>query len=379
MAKHTNLLWASTSHGKTALLNTFARGLHESTGKKTRVVSAEKAQSEGIFREGIEAGWILPWWIDDNRDVTGSVITPFERMTDAMLGKWPLDAANPLSPLVPAFSTQYRAVCREKDKAGHEGKDVIVYQSEKAPQNTTSLRCPKCSQAVIVETVRQITDKRLEEVGAYFIEGLTEMGAMMMQNMAQRAARGESTGGDIPVRFQDGQMWVGSPTRGHYGTAQNQLKNRVGESKHLPVDYVWWTAGREDGKDSDRNITVFGPKLPGSAATADVPRWFGTTLSSCAVPVAGANGTQAIEYRLYLQKYFCTWIDAIKQMENLVNNRIPPERLRGIPSYVVIDQSKDHVEDIGGMKIRFGERSTVLWDICRLIEERQAPLKVVGK
>jgi len=372
MARQTNLLWASTGHGKTALLLTFARGLWLERKLKTRLVSAEKAQSEGMLREGIEAGWIIPWWIDDRREADGSVTTPFERMTDAMLGKWPLDLANPFSPLVSAFSIQYKAVCRNVEK--HQDKaDVLVYQSDKPTNVVAQLKCPKCSQAVVLETVRVVTDKRLEEVGAYFLEGLTEFGAIMMQNMAQRAAKGESTGGDIPVRFQDGGLWIGAATRGHYGTAQSQIKNKVGESRHLPVDYVWWTAGREDGKDSDRNVTVFGPKLPGSAATADVPRWFGTTLSCCAVPVtAGANGQPGdvkLEYRLYLKPYRQHWIDTIKMMENVVDNRIPPERLKGIPDYVKIDHEQAQIE-VAGIKMK---PETILWEITKLIESRQNP------
>lgn len=370
MAKHTNLIWGSTGSGKTGLLLTFARGLWLDRGLKTRLVSAEKSQSEGILREGIEEGYIQPWWLDDRRTAQGDVETPFERMTDAMLGKWPLDPQNPFSPLTSAFSIAYKAICRNVEKHP-DRSEVLVYQSDKASTNAASLKCPKCSSAVVQETVRVLSDIRLKEVGAYIYEGLTEFGAMMMSNLSIRAAKGENTGGDIPVRFKDGQMDIGSPTRGHYGTAQSQLKNRVGESKHLPVDYVWWTAGREDGKDDDRGILVFGPKLPGHAATSDVPRWFGTTLSACSVPVENGNN----EYRLYLQKYLQTWIPLIAKTENVVNNRIPPERLQGIPQYVVVDHSKQVIE-VAGVKM---SPKTLLYDITRLIEERQAPVKKEGK
>ena len=116
-------------------------------------------------------------------------------------------------------------------------------------------------------------------------------------------------------------------------------------------------------------MLVFGPKLPGHAATADVPRWFGTTLSTCAVPVQ-ANGTQATEYRLYLQKYYQDWIQIISKQENVVNNRIPPERLKGIPQFVKVDHEKDVLE-VAGVKMK---PSRLLWEVTKLIELRQSPI-----
>jgi hypothetical protein len=371
MAKHLSMLWGGTGTGKTDLLGTFAKGLFEGEGKKTRLVSAEKAQSEGILREGIEAGYILPWWLNDRMDATGNVETPFERLTDAMLGKWPADTNNPYSSLISAFSIQYKATCREAAK--HPQKDEkLIYQGEKPPTSASQLQCPMCKTAVILETVRVVTDERLKEVGAYFCEGATEYGDMMMQNLQRRAALGESTGGNVATRFQDGQMWVGSNTQGHYGTAQNQIKNKVGESVHLPVDYVWWTAVMEDGKDEDRGgVLVFGPKIPGVKKTADVPRWFGSTLSTCTVPVM-KNGAQEAEYRLYLKEYFQDWIPLIAKQRCIVDNRIPAGRLKDIPQFIAVDHTKAEVE-VAGTKLKL---STLLYDVTKLIESRQNPKKV---
>lgn len=361
------------------MLKTFAKGQWEATGKRTRVVSGEKQQSEGVLREGIEAGWILPWWINDRRDSAGNIETPFERLTDAMLGHWPEDTANPFSKLVPAFGVEYRAMCRANQK---HPEDVQVYRDTKAPTTTTALKCPKCQSPVIVDVVRVVTDTRLSEIGAYFMEGASEFGDIMMSNMAVRTATlqasgqnmsGAGVGGNVAIAFKDGDYVLGGNTQGHYGIAQNQLKNKIGESAHLPVEYVWWTAVIEDGKDQDRGgIMVFGPKIPGNAKTADVPRWMGTTLSTCTVPVQNGQVQQS-EYRLYLREYYQDWIPMIAKQRCIVNNRIPPENLKGIPQFVKVDFDLDTLE-IAGRKCK---PKTLLWDITKIIEERQAPVAQV--
>lgn len=374
MAKHTNLIWAPTSCGKSSLFMGFAKGMFEETGKRTRLVSAEKSQSEGIFREGIEAGYITPWWIDSKMGADGQMETPFERLVEAMLGDWPLDPANPYSTLVKAFAIQYKAVCKNAEK--HETKaDVLVYQSDKLTAQAMQLICPKCKTAAVQETIRVVADRRLDEVGCYIYEGMTEFSELLMQNLQKRAALGENTGGNIATRFQDGQMMIGSNTQGHYGTAQNQMRNHIRESRHLPVDYVWWSARMEDGKDDDRGGTVvFGPKISGTKKTPEIPAWFGTTLSACSVPVTTNNKTES-EYRLYLREYYMDWIQIVAKVKCIVDNRIPPANLKGIPQFVKVDHELKEL-DVAGVKM---PTETLLWHVTKLIEARQAPKKAEVK
>ncbi len=372
MAKHTSLLWAPSNCGKSSLFMGFAKGLFEVTGKRTRLVSAEKAQSEGIFREGIEKGYVLPWWIDAKMGADGRMETPFQRLIEAMLGDWPLDVTNPYSTLVKAHTIQYRATCNNSDK--HPDKQPkLVYQSDKATNIVSELTCPLCKKAAVLETVRVIADKRLDEVGCYVFEGMTEFSEILMQNLQKRAALGENTGGNIATRFQDGDVWIGSNTQGHYGTAQNEMRNHIRESRHLPVDYVWWSARMEDGKDSDRGgVLVFGPKIAGTAKTPEIPAWFGTTLSCCTVPVTKNNATES-EYRLYLKEYFQDWIQVIAKVKCIVDNRIPPANLKGIPQFINWTQPSEKPEvEVAGVKMPL---ETLLWHVTRLIEARQVAQK----
>lgn len=373
MAKHTNLIWSPTGCGKSSLLAGFAKGMFEETGKRTRLVSAEKSQSEGIFREGIEAGYVIPWWIAAKMGADGHMETPFERMIEAMLGDWPVDHENPFSPLTRAYAIQYRATCPNADKH-KEKQPKLVYQSDKAATQAVLLVCPECKAATIQETARVISDKRLADVGGYTFEGLTEFSELLMQNLSKRAALGENTGGNIATRFQDGNTMIGSNTQGHYGTAQTQARNHVRESGFLPVDYVWWSARMEDGKDDERGgVLVYGPKIAGTKKTPEIPAWFGTTLSACEVPIVNGNTTVS-EYRLYLRSYYQDWIPLVSKTRCIVDNRIPPANLKGIPQYVKVDHEQKEVE-VAGVKMRV---ETLLWGITRLIESRQNP-KVVGK
>lgn len=368
MAKHTNLIWAPSGCGKSSLFAGFAKGMFETTGQKTRLVSGEKSQSEGIFREGIEAGYVIPWWIDAKMGADGLMETPFERLVEAMLGDWPADHLNPYSPLVKAFSIQYRATCHNIDKHP-EKQPKLVYQSDKPAAQASLLLCPLCRQATIQETARVVADKRLEEVGCYMFEGMTEFSELLMQNLQKRAALGENTGGNIATRFQDGQMMIGSNTQGHYGTAQTQMRNHVRESRHLPVDYVWWSARMEDGKDDDRGgVVVFGPKIAGTKKTPEIPSWFGTTLSACSVPVIRNNTLQS-EYRLYLREFYMEWIPAVAKTRCIVDNRIPPANLKGVPQYVLVDHEQKELE-VAGQKMR---PEVLLWQITKMIEARQNP------
>lgn len=367
MSRQCLLLWGPAGSGKSNLLATAARGYHEASGRKVRLVSAESIQSQSMLSELITAGIVEAWFLDQRKE------TPFERMYRSVLGDWPLDPQEPLSPLVPAFTFRFKATC---DKC-----QTTPYDSEKAPEPAAlaQLKCPKCKEPLLVRTLRVPNPRNgIQHVGMYLFEGLTEFSQMMMDNMADRVAKletmggtNEKQGGDVAVRFRDGDYWVGGNTQSHYGTAQRQIKLRVDESKHLiGADYVLWTAVEADDRDekNKRQGRCFGPKVAGTAATPDIQRWFGPTLGTRIVP-AGGDGNKEVEFRLYMQTYFQKWDALDKNVPNLCNNRIPPHQLKrgepgGVPDFYPVKP----------------EDKTLLWRVIQLIDEKQglSPLRKDG-
>ena len=342
-AKTVIALWGSSGHGKTSLLQTFIEGFQKETGKKVRLYTAESAQM-GPLNESVARGWLEYWAIDN-------AAFPFERIHDATQGAWPEDPTDPVSKVIPAFRYQHVAKCPECS--------TLIYQAEKPPAQLMQ-SCPKCKRPVATRVVREINPANgLDKVGCVIYESGTEFGDLMMRNMSDRSAKGETIGENTAARFQDGALWVAGQSRTSYGLAQRHMKNAIGESKHLPVDYVIWTFTKERGQDDERKVPVFGPKLPGSAVTSDVPRWFGPTLSACMVPQK--DGTK--QYRLYLSPYFETWNPLTKDVENMCNNRIPPAQLLtpdGMGNATVPDFYKFDASD-----------RTLMWRVVRMIEAKQ--------
>lgn len=335
-------LWGSSGSGKTSLLNTFAIGQHRANGKRTRLYSAESAQ-RGPIDGAIAKGIVEAWFIDN-------AAHPFERIIDATQGAWPDDPNDPYSLVNPAFSYKWIAKCPQCA--------TVVYTNDKQPIASAVLTCPKDKTVCAARVTREQNPKNgIGDIGAVMFEGGTAFGEMLMDNMTQRSAKGEKMGEDVAVRFKDGSAEVATSSRSSYGIAQRRVKGAVDASRQLPTSYVWWTFTAERGEDTDRRIPVFGPKLPGSAATPDVPRWFGPLLGVVRVPPIG---NQPEEIRLYLRSYYQTWNDFTKGIECVVNTRIPPAQLRegrpdAVPSYFVYKPDNE----------------TLLWDVMQLIEERQ--------
>lgn len=346
--KQTVLIWGPTESGKSGLLATAARGYYQATKRKVRLVTAESAQSGSQLAGLIAEGIVQPWFLDNRAD------TPFERIYQACLGYWPIDPNEPLSPLVPAFTYRYEAKC---DKCGK-----LLYGSEAPAKDVNLLTCKPCQLPAIQRTIRVPNERNgIQEIGMYLFEGLTEFSEMMMKDMSRRVAMGEAMtgekqGGEVAIRFRDGDLWIGGNTQGQYGTAQSQIKSRVDESKHLlGVDYVIWTAveGMDTDEKNKRTGKVFGPKIAGNAKTGDVPRWFGPTLGTRKVPQHGTM--KGDEYRLYLSTYFQAWDTLDSKIPNICNNRIPTHQLSDVPAHLVVDPND----------------TTLLWRVLQMIEKKQ--------
>lgn len=344
-AKQHVAIYGPSGTGKTSALGTLIEGYHAANPEKViRLVTAESAQTPSILRRHLDAGYLQMWPID-------SAAYPFERITDAVTGAWASDLNDPIGKPIAAFRYEHIGVCPQCQKE--------VYRAATAPKLPNAVVCPVCKPTpppVPVRIVRSTNPENgLDKVGMYLFEGGTAFGELMMDRMATLTARGEKIGGDAAVRFKDGDYEVGGSTQNHYGTAQRQVKQKVQESRLLPVDFVVWTFTKEMGTDENSRIAVYGPKLPGSAATPDVPRWFGPTLALTMLDSG--------ERRLYLKPFKEDWNQATAKLQHLVNNRVPPEALntpsklwpKGVPDYVLFSP----------------DNKTMLYDVLTELENRQ--------
>lgn len=325
-------LYGPAHSGKTSLLQTFAKGLFEATGKKTRVYTGENYDP---LQPGISEGYVEVWQVVHPR-------YPFERLKEIVKGGWTLDAGDQTAPVIPAFeATKYIAAC--------VGCEKVLHSSPALPAN--EIMCATCKRPVPIKRERKLNPGNgLDKVGAVAYEGLVAFGEMLMDNMSDRSAKGEKIGEDVAVRFQDGETMVAGSSRSSYGIAQRRIKVGVEESRLLPVEYVIWTGLKNRGTDDERRTQVFGPKLVGAAATDDIPRWFGPTLALATVPLPSGS-----ERRIYLTSFFETWNPQTASIENLAGSRIPPSNLEGVPAWVVNER----------------RNPKMLWEVVQAIGKRQ--------
>ena len=144
----------------------------------------------------------------------------------------------------------------------------------------------------------------LSKIGLIAYESLQSLAALMMQNLAEKAAKGISIGGDSMVRFKatDGResVDIGGSNRTHYGIVQNRIARDVRRGFALPVDWVLWTSSVTRDEDPNSNRRVVGPEVVGKALATEVPRWFHYTFRAEGEP---AKGNIAGEHLLYLTNY----------------------------------------------------------------------------
>src|ERR1035441_9540979 len=352
MAKQMIAVWAPSGTGKTSLLASFLTGLHRATGKRGRLYNVDGGVDSIKHLEAAGALDIFEM---------GNQAYPFEAMLDVSRGYWPRDPKDALSQLESPMLVRYIAECTVCNKR--------VYDQDKACVTTHVVCTCKASIPVRPRNVwNPANDLSKNNVGVLMYEGGTGFGEKMMDNMSDRSAKGEKIGEDIAVRFKDGGLDIGGVSRSAYGIAQRRVKRAVEYSRMVPgVDYVIWTFHKARGEDDVKRSPVFGPKIVGSAATDDVPRWFGPCLSLTSAP----NGKDS-ERRVYMTNYFETWNQVTASVECLANSRIPVSVLDGVPPYFVFDKSK---------KGEFGAE-TILYDIVQLIERKQAEaakLALAGK
>lgn len=167
------------------------------------------------------------------------------------------------------------------------------------------------------------------DLGVVIFEGLTGIADLLMQDLADQAAKGINIGGQANVNFRQGDVTIGGNNQAHYGLVQSRLASSVMQSQRLPVDYVVWTALARRGQDQDNLTTILGPQAAGKALTSEIPRWFQLSLVLADVP-ANPVLKQPAEHRIYLRDH----IDALSGNAKMLGNDRTPLDSTPLPEYI---------------------------------------------
>lgn len=267
-------------------------------------------------------------------------IEPMETMEDASFGAWPEKIDDPYTGyaqpdvrLVMPQETRWTVFCQ----AGHPVKTV----RSKTLLNGFSIQCPTCKTVTTMNNWSKVTEASYrapgaKHVGLYMFDSGTSLQDWAMQDMAFRAARGE-IGGEGSALGKDakiisGKYTFGSNNRAHYGFAQNRIHSWVKNSRTIPGQVVppIWTFLELRSTDDARGVPIFGPKIAGSAKTADIPSWMG----NCVHASKEENDKGRMVFRLWLT----THIDPGSTIPHLAKTRAEPGTL---PNYLEDDEKEE--------------------------------------
>lgn len=238
-------------------------------------------------------------------------VEPFETMENLSKGWWPeviLDRytglAAPDVRLVPPVRTEWAVYCKE----GH----LVKRTEHKKILDGFSLQCPECKLITNPSNwsdVQEIVVRApgVEHVGLYAFESGTSLSDWAMEDMANTAALnapGTKDGNALSgtgARIVSGAYAFGANTQQHYGFAQNSVRRWIKNSRIIPGMVVppIWSFLLQRGTDENANMAVFGPKIAGSAKTAEIPSWMGNCLHS--EIVTSPKGER--KYRLWLTNH----------------------------------------------------------------------------
>lgn len=222
MLFNTMVLYGPTGTRKTSQIGEFAKYIYKTTGKQTRMISADGGGWAPV-QDLINAGIIEAWRITDEENLLSAI-----RSCGA--GAWPKLMKN----------------------------GIRVSGPVAIPQNK---------------------HKALKDVGAYAVEGWASIASGVMGDSVDK---GRKINEDIVSKFSErgdfGEFSFGAPSRGHYGFAQRFILDMIKGFTGLPVDRTLFTSLEGKGEDKISKQTVYGPATAGGAITASIPQYVGDCL-----------------------------------------------------------------------------------------------------
>lgn len=228
----TILLYGRTNSGKSSQIGTLAEHVFKTTGKATRLYTADKGGIDPIapyvqlgIIEPVEMGETNPW-IFLNKAVRGYV-------RDST-GKWVLDKA----------------------------KNALVG-------------------FYAFESLRGIAESLM---------------LSMAQKAAEGVNIGGGSNVSFQIQSDNETVKVSGSNMAHYGVAQARMTEEVWESQKLAAEYIMWTSSVSKDEDGVSSGKVLGPDVIGKALTAEVPRWFHYTFRIDVLPAQGGKGERHVLY-----------------------------------------------------------------------------------
>jgi hypothetical protein len=153
---------------------------------------------------------------------------------------------------------------------------------------------------------KRVLQKRFEkeEIGAYFIEGVTSLADTLLSHFSDQLTT-QSVGFKASYVYQEQEYALGGMDKGHYGIVQRELhKIIVKEFGQLPVRLVVWTAKPRLGIDRDSGgEPVIGPEGAGIADTQRIPSWFENALHLEKITARMKRGEKIVEEELRVAWY----------------------------------------------------------------------------
>jgi hypothetical protein len=221
--KNSFLFYGRSGVGKSTQAKYIAQYVYDKWGKKTRYLALD----------------------------TGSLWKPVQKLIDAGIVE-PL-----LVPTAPEFNPM---ATMRKLRRGEWPQDNTIKQSEKIGLN--NWKNPN--------VWLPWTDKNTAEIGAYFVDSITEYANALLYDSRAKNVRGGNDSG--PARVEDGEQ-AGMNTQTHYAEAQSETCAGMTAFFMLPIHIAAFTALEDTGQEDVGGVTrpTLGPMLVGQKAITKAP------------------------------------------------------------------------------------------------------------
>ncbi len=188
---------------------------------------------------------------------------------------------------------------------------------------------------VVGLTLRAPRPDDWDEIGAYAIEGLSSIAALIMQDLRRHLRK---LGQDPVGSFTEANETLGvgddnfcAPSQAHYNFTQFEMHDFVTALGMLPVSRVFLSALEAESEEQDTRDPIRGPEVVGKKATPKAPAWVGDCIhyeTFVKKITATVDGKPSITHETEVRAYFTRHADP--RFENIsypAKPRVPVEHL----------------------------------------------------